>query len=218
MMVPFLFNGHDFRLLPEGALYWPRHGALLVADLHLEKASAFARLGQFLPPYDSIETLACLEKMVERTGARAIWCLGDSFHDAGGPARLSAPALARLRAIARHVDWTWIRGNHDADGDPPVGSCVTDRQVDGLWLRHEAVAGDASPEISGHYHPKLRVRHRGQHVSRRCFLASESKMILPAFGALAGGLDATAPALRAAVGPNAVALVPTANRLLKFAI
>ena len=57
-MVRFSFCGVELRALPQGALFWPDRRALLVADLHLEKASWFARLGQMLPPYDSIATLA----------------------------------------------------------------------------------------------------------------------------------------------------------------
>src|SRR3546814_14214642 len=45
-MVRFSFAGHDLVALREGALFWPARGALLVADLHLEKASWFARGGQ----------------------------------------------------------------------------------------------------------------------------------------------------------------------------
>ena len=42
---------------PVGALYWPEHGLLAVADLHLEKGSSFAARGQLLPPYDSAELI-----------------------------------------------------------------------------------------------------------------------------------------------------------------
>ncbi|TMJ37582.1 MAG: phosphoesterase, partial [Alphaproteobacteria bacterium] len=46
-------------LLPDlaGALYVPDFEALLVADLHLEKASSLARRGVHLPPYDTRATL-----------------------------------------------------------------------------------------------------------------------------------------------------------------
>ena len=69
-MVPFSFAGHDCFATPEGALYWPAQSALLVADLHLEKASWFARLGQMLPPYDSIATLTALVRDIDRSGAK----------------------------------------------------------------------------------------------------------------------------------------------------
>jgi len=41
-------------------------------------------------------------------------------------------------------------------------------------------------------------------------------LILPAFGALTGGLDATHPEIVRAVGGPAEALVPVADRLLRF--
>ena len=42
---------------PAGALYWPDEKLLAVADLHLEKGSAFAARGVLLPPYDTAATL-----------------------------------------------------------------------------------------------------------------------------------------------------------------
>ena len=55
---PFEFAGHELLLGTGRAVYWPAEQALIVADLHLEKASWFARAGQMLPPYDTLETLA----------------------------------------------------------------------------------------------------------------------------------------------------------------
>src|ERR1700710_1833723 len=98
-MVRFSFAGHDLVALPQGALFWPARRALLVADLHFEKASFFARFGQMLPPYDSIATLSDLAAIVAAPGTRELWCLGDSFHDRWGCERLSAEARARLSAL-----------------------------------------------------------------------------------------------------------------------
>jgi len=216
-MVPLSFAGHEFLALPEAALFWPARGALLVADLHFEKASWFGRFGQFLPPHDSQATLDMIETLVERTEARAVWSLGDSFHDADGAARLSARARERLAALTARLDWLWITGNHDAGmASTPGGRRMTEAEVDGVWLRHEADPSDPRPEISGHFHPKLRLSLRGRRVSRRCFVGSSSKLILPALGALTGGMDAGHGAIRAAVGPGAMALVPVADRLLRF--
>ena len=218
-MVPFSFAGHEFLASAGGALNWPAEGALLVADLHLEKASWFAKLGQMLPPYDSIATLTALERDVERTRVRRLYCLGDSFHDKFGCDRLPDTARALLTSLTARLDWVWITGNHDAGFiDHCGGSIVEEVQVRGIALRHEAVAGDPTPEISGHYHPKLRVNLKGRHVSRRCYVASESKLILPAYGALTGGLDAHHPEIMRKVGPGASALVPVTDRLLRFPI
>ena len=218
-MVRFSFSGHEFAALPQGALFWPARGALLVADLHLEKASWFARLGQMLPPYDSIATLADLTMIAGATGAREIWCLGDSFHDRAGCDRLPARARDLLTTLTAATDWTWIVGNHDPGfADHCGGDILGEAQVDDLILRHEADAADLRPELSGHFHPKLRITHRGRQVSRRCFVATQRKLILPAFGALTGGLDAGHPEIVRAVGPDAQALVPVADRLLRFPV
>jgi len=216
-MVPFSFAGHALTPLPQGALFWAARRALLVADLHFEKASWFAKGGQMLPPYDSIATLTDLTTLVERTGAAEVWCLGDSFHDAEGCDRLPREAQAMLRALTAGTRWTWITGNHDAGfADHCGGTILEEAEVDGLVLRHEADPADARPELSGHFHPKLRVWMKGRHVSRRCFVASDSKLILPAFGALTGGMDAGHPAIVRALGAPGQALVPVADRLLRF--
>ena len=222
-MVPFSFGGHRLLALGAGALFWPARRALLVADLHLEKASWFARSGQLLPPYDSQATLAALGAVVAASGAEELWCLGDSFHDVEGCERLPPAARDALVALTSALRWTWITGNHD----PLVGSAVVDRcggavveeaVVDGLVLRHEADPRETRPELSGHFHPKLRVRVRGRQVARRCFVATETKLILPAFGSLTGGLDVDHPEIVRAVGRGAEALVPVDDRLLRFPI
>lgn len=216
-MVRFSFSNTELMALPQGALFWPARRALLVADLHLEKASWFARLGQMLPPYDSIATLSDLTALTVSTGAEEIWCLGDSFHDRHGCDRLPQRARTLLSSLTAATRWTWITGNHDPGiADHCGGDVVEEAEVDGLLLRHEADPREARPELSGHFHPKLRITLRGRQVSRRCFIATERKLILPAFGALTGGLDAAHPEIVRAVGGNAEALVPVADRLLRF--
>lgn len=218
-MVRFSFCGHELSALAEGALFWPARAALILADLHLEKASWFAKGGQMLPPYDSQATLAAVSALVDRVGAREVWCLGDSFHDRDGCDRLPDAARAALKALTARTHWTWITGNHDPVlRDACGGLVVQEVEVDGLLLRHEAEPAEMRPELSGHFHPKLRIRGRGRQVSRRCFVATERKIILPAFGSLTGGLDAHHPEIVRAVGTRAEALVPVEDRLLRFPI
>jgi DNA ligase-associated metallophosphoesterase len=218
-MVPLSFAGQTFFASPEGALHWPTQGALLVADLHLEKASWFAEGGQMLPPYDSLATLQALGQEIDRTGASRLYCLGDSFHDRLGCDRLPADARELLTSLTSRLDWIWIVGNHDAGFADHCGGRVEEEcEIDGIILRHEAMTGDLRPEMSGHYHPKFRLSLRGRSVSRRCFVASDAKLILPAYGAFTGGLDAGHPEIVRKVGRRASALVPVTNRLLKFPI
>ena len=216
-MVPLSFAGTSFFALPSGALFWPERRALLVSDLHFEKASWFAMRGQMLPPYDTAATLADLTALIAVTGASEVWCLGDSFHDARGCERLSADDRAALTGLTAAHRWVWITGNHDAGlTDRCGGELMAEAELDGLVLRHEARADEARPEMSGHFHPKLRLTVRGRRVARRCFVATPTKLILPAFGALTGGLDANHPEIVRAVGPAAEAWVPVGDRLLRF--
>jgi DNA ligase-associated metallophosphoesterase len=216
-MVPFSFAGETFAATSAGALFWPSRQALLVADLHLEKASWFALGGQFLPPYDSHATLTALAAEVERTGAQRLYCLGDSFHDRFGCDRLQPSARELLTGLTSKLNWTWIVGNHDPGFADHCGGRIADEaEVGGIILRHEAVRDEPRPEISGHFHPKLRVHLRGRQVSRRCFVTSATKIIMPAFGSLTGGLDAHHPEILGHVGGQAAALVPVSNRLLRF--
>jgi len=218
-MVRFSFCGHELAALPQGALFWPARRALLLADLHLEKASWFAKGGQMLPPYDSIATLSDVAALATAFAAEEIWCLGDSFHDRHGCERLPERARDLILTLTATTRWTWIVGNHDPGfADQCGGALVDEAEVDGLILRHEAEPGETRPELSGHFHPKLRIHHRGRLVSRRCFVATPRKLILPAFGSLTGGLDAHHPEIVRALGASAEALVPVQDRLLRFPI
>jgi hypothetical protein len=217
-MVPLSFAGHEWRLTSDNALFWPQENALLVADLHLEKASYFAAQGQMLPPYDSRETLGRLALALRETGARRVYCLGDSFHDAAGPARLEPHAAGMLAALTRVAEWVWITGNHDADAAAPHGTVLPELAVSGIALRHEARAGETAPELSGHFHPKLRLTVRGRAIARACAVRSETRMILPAFGSLTGGLNAKDPAILAALQPARMidAVLPAAGKLVQY--
>lgn len=172
-----------------GALHLPAERALVVADLHLEKGSAYARRGSLLPPYDTAETLRRLAEVVARLDPATVIALGDSFHDAGGPERLlpeNREALAGLQAGRR---WVWITGNHDPRVEGVGGEVLGEVALGPLHLRHEPTATDAA-EVAGHLHPVGKVVLRGQAVRRRAFLTDGRRLVLPAFGAYAGGLNA----------------------------
>jgi uncharacterized protein len=174
---------------PAGALYWPEHALLAVADLHLEKGSAFAARGVLLPPYDTAATLARLAPLVARYAPRVVVALGDSFHDGRGPARLADTDRAGLKALQRGRDWIWIAGNHDPEPAEGIGGrFVATLTLGALTFRHSPEDG-AEGEIAGHLHPVARVAGRGGAVSRRCFASDGTRMVMPAFGAYAGGLN-----------------------------
>ncbi|WP_447765753.1 ligase-associated DNA damage response endonuclease PdeM [Sphingopyxis panaciterrae] len=211
------FAGHRFVALADRALFWPRHDALIVADLHLEKASWYAAHGQPLPPYDSHDTLDRLARLAAETGARAIWCLGDSFHDRDAAARI-VPAIAdRLRGQAAATKLLWIAGNHDGLSGGAWGGEVADELIiDGIVLRHQCDPAETRPEISGHFHPKVRLTIRGRSVARACFAGDARRLILPAFGSLTGGLDAQDAAIAKNFSGRYRAMLVAQGRLLSF--
>lgn len=216
-MVPLSFANHQFHVVAPAALYWPAQKALLVADLHLEKASFYARQGQMLPPYDSRATLDELAELIEKSRAEKIFCLGDNYHDDGGEARLESTAADLLQKLTRNIQWIWISGNHDRDVSGLWGGKIMAEWTGGgIALRHEATADTNLHEISGHFHPKLRVPVRGRHVSRRCFVKGERHLIMPAFGSLTGGMTADHPAIEEAVAGPAEAIIALKEKLVRF--
>jgi DNA ligase-associated metallophosphoesterase len=173
-----------------GGLLWPDEGLLVVADLHLEKGSAFAAHGVLLPPYDTASTLERLASVIAYYNPRSVIALGDSFHDRRGSMRLDEEDRTALASLQHGRNWLWVAGNHDPEPSRGVGGEFVQTLACGkLQFRHEPSAARAVGEIAGHLHPSARISQRGRVLIRRCFAADGDRMILPAFGAYAGGLN-----------------------------
>ena len=202
--MPFEFAGLILEARPSGALFWPERRWLIVADLHLGKSERMARRGgPLLPPYEIQATLDRLAAEIAATNPLAVISLGDAFDDDSARQSLDAGVCAVLYALALGRDWIWITGNHDPG---PVDLRLPGRSINELCFdmlglptfRHEAGAGS---DISGHYHPCIRLAGD----RRRCFLVGQDHLILPAFGAYTGGLSVDDPALRRLV-PTGIAI------------
>ena len=182
------FAGHVFEPQLSGALFWRAESMLLVADLHFEKFSSFARRGSMLPPYDTGLTLKRLERDIERTGAERVVALGDSFHrDEGTETLLDADKL-RLMALLGRSHWTWISGNHDPSPHALGGVCATRLEHRGVTLTHEPRPGSKGM-IAGHLHPAATVVGNGTGTRRPCFVHDGKLLLLPAYGAGAGSMN-----------------------------
>lgn len=180
-----------------GALWVPGERLLVVADLHLEKGSAFAARGVMLPPYDTAATLARLGEALRRHDPARVIALGDSFHDGRAGARMAPGDRDTLAGLQAGRDWLWIAGNHDPD--PPdglAGAVACEVTIADVVFRHVPSAA-TGPEIAGHLHPVARIGGAGR---RRCFAHSPRRCILPAMGAYAGGLNVRDPAFAALFG------------------
>jgi DNA ligase-associated metallophosphoesterase len=188
-----------------GAMHVVAHDVLIVADLHLEKGSAYAARGQMLPPYDSAATLARLEDEIAEVNPGRVVLLGDSFHDKRSIPRMAGQDRESLERMAFGRDWLWLEGNHDrealvshmggADLDRLPGSVIETLSLGGLRLVHEPQPGDQSGEVAGHLHPSARVAAHARSVRRPCFITDGRRIVLPAFGAFTGGLNVRDPAI-----------------------
>ena len=205
---PFGIGGHAVVADRSGALYWPQEKTLIVADLHLEKGSAFAMRGRMLPPYDTRETIARLAEAIGRYLPARVIALGDSLHDRGAEARIEPDDLRALHALQSGRDWVWVTGNHDPQISRAMGGRVVDslESNDGhppLSLRH-APCDAAVLEIAGHLHPAARLGGRRQSLRRPCFIASARRLVMPAFGAFTGGLNVRDDAFKPFFGDDAI--------------
>lgn len=205
---PFQFRGETLHALPAGALFWPAQELLCVSDLHLGKARRYARAGgAVLPPYEVSETLERLDAALELTRATTVVCLGDSFDDIHASHDLTDHAhdwLMRMQAGRR---WIWIEGNHDPGPVNLAGRHLAKLTIGPLTFRHIAEDTPQAGEISGHYHPKARVRARGRVISRRCFVCDSNRIIMPAFGTYTGGLSVKDPAISGLLSQTALCLL-----------
>ena len=186
---PIKVAGHSFLPVAAGALYWESEDTLLVADLHLEKGAAFAARGMMLPPYDTRSTLQRLAACLDHFSPRRVVALGDSFHRSELAGRLSADDREELAALQQGRDWYWILGNHDPDLPESIGGFVCrSLMIGGITLCHQPSLSRA-PEIAGHLHPVARIARRGEGIRRKCFATDGHRLVMPAFGAYAGGLN-----------------------------
>lgn len=190
-----------------GALWWPSEGLLAVADLHLGRSERLARGGgALMPPYETVETIRRLRAELSDLAPRTVVCVGDSFDDGRASLDLSVAARRALEEAMAGRRWVWVAGNHDPGGPADLGGeRCSELRLGPVVFRHIA---DPSPtmvgcEVSGHYHPKARLVHRGIRIARAAFLEGQGRLILPAFGAYTGGLSARDPVFDPLVGPAA---------------
>lgn len=182
--------GKLFSTDPAGAIYWQEQNTLIVSDLHLEKGSSGAKKGRLLPPYDSRSTLRRLAAVMDRYDPDRVIALGDSFHDLEAAQRLPRKEADTLAIMQQGREWYWITGNHDPVVPEWLGGIVCPAlTIENIKFLHEPRKGSRSHEVAGHLHPAARLTRRGASVRRKCFVSNGTRLIVPAFGAYAGGLN-----------------------------
>ena len=185
------FAGLALTLDHSGAAYASAHGTLIIADLHLEKGSRAASKGRLLPALDSRDTLHRLKRAIEAYRPERVVCLGDSFDDILAGERMATVDKEELSSLCASVgQWIWLGGNHDPETPAFCGGATLSQvEIADIVLRHEPDVARAAPQIVGHLHPKASVPAGGYRFSGPCFCVSDDLLIMPAFGAYAGGLS-----------------------------
>lgn len=207
--------GTEMFALGTGALWWPEQALLCVSDLHFGKSLRVAqRGGAALPPYETRDTLRRLSGDLERTGARIVVCLGDSFDDLNAVSAIPESERLWITQMQAGRRWIWIEGNHDPGPIDMGGTHLSELSLPPLSFRHIA-RQDGVGEISGHYHPKAQVRMAARTISRPAFLVDRNRIILPAYGTYTGGLRSNDAALKMLMRQDALAILtgPTAHRI-----
>lgn len=180
--------GAAMQLDTRRALVWPSRRWLLVADLHLGKASLMRQAGAPLPRGTTTRDLARLGALIEDHQPSRVIVLGDLIH---GAERLDAEWLATFatwRARHESLELTLVAGNHDRH--MPLArfgfDIVAEIEAAPFVLRH---APDLHPHlhvIAGHVHPAVVLRDGRTRQRLPAFWLGPRRTLLPAFGSLCG--------------------------------
>lgn len=203
-----------------GALYWPKHNTLLVADLHLARRADAPGAGQ---PSGARRTLIKLAEVIDRYDPTRVIAMEDGPDERAAAAGMAAEDLEVLRLLQEDRDWIWLAGRADADLALQLGGRTLGQlQLSGLALRHRPSPGWATHEICAHMRPAARVCMYGYSLRRACFVGNGRRLVMPAFAASSGGLNVLDDAFRRLFGNGGMAvwmlgregLYPVAPRLL----
>jgi DNA ligase-associated metallophosphoesterase len=188
---PLALGGAELRLCAQRAVYWPAREALLIADPHFGKAACFRQAGMPVPSGTTATDLDRLTQLIDRTGARVLYILGDFYHAARGRAAHVENALIAWRERHAELQIVLIPGNHDAHAGAPPAALALQQQtgpmtVGPLVLAHEPTVDARGPVVAGHVHPAVRLNDAGISFRLPCFQVTEGGLVLPAFGSFTG--------------------------------
>ena len=187
-MKTFNFKNHRFQISKEGILFWHKKKIAIISDLHLEKGSSFALNGQFLPTYDSEETLSKIFSVIKNFDINKIILLGDTFHDHKSFNRMSEKARFLFESLIKKYDVKFIIGNHEKNIKIKNINFYNEYIIDGIYFIHEALKSDKY-QITGHFHPVATMKISNRKITEKCLIHSSNKIILPSFGEYTGGLN-----------------------------
>lgn len=187
----FEFSNHIFQLLPQKAIYWESEKTLIIADLHLGKASHFRKAGMAIPAQSCEADYRNLTSLLLDIQPVRLLILGDLFHSSYNNEWLQ---FAELIKAFSQISFELVIGNHDilavdkynSIGLKLMGEIFVEQNI---IFSHHPLDNLAENHINfcGHIHPGVLLIGLGkQKITMPCFYKNKSNFILPAFGALTG--------------------------------
>ncbi len=180
--------GETMRLDHRRALFWPRRRWLLIADLHLGKASLMRQSGAALPRGTTTTDLARLDAVIAEHAPERLIVLGDLVHGNERKAADWLSTLARWRGRHLSLELTLVAGNHDRH--MPLHALgfdvLVELDAEPFHLAHVPCTHAALHVLAGHVHPAAIVRDARLRHRLPAFWLGPRRTILPAFGTLTG--------------------------------
>ena len=214
-MITINFNNHKFQISKEGILFWFDKQIAIIADLHLEKGSSFGPSGQFLPPYDSEETLNKIFKTIKNHKIKTIILLGDTFHDKNAFDRMSEKVFILFKSLIEKYEVIFILGNHESKFEIGRINFLNEYVIDDIHFIHQALPTSIF-QISGHFHPVASVKSSIKKITAKCLLHTNNHIILPSFGQYTGGLNINSPVFKPFVNNDSKIYMLTKKSIYKF--
>ena len=214
-MKTIIFNKHKFQISNEGILFWFDKQIAIISDLHLEKGSSFAHSGQFLPPYDSEETLKKLSKGIKNQNIKKVILLGDTFHDENAFNRMSKKAFFLFNSLIKKYEVIFILGNHENKLKIDHINLLNQYVIDDIHFIHQALQKSIF-QISGHFHPVATIKSSIKKITVKCLLHTNNHIILPSFGTYTGGLNINDQALKPFVNHQSYIYMLAKKSIYKF--
>ena len=201
------FGNEEFHAYPNKSLYWKRLNTLIVSDLHIGKSISYAKNKQFLPPYDTKEILNKIFVSLDKIKPSNLIIVGDLLHDVFSILSLKDQDHKNLSHYMKNTDFIWIKGNHDKNIQIEGFKNFTNYKIDKFLFTHIPIETSLF-QICGHYHPKVKISHRGKTIFKTSFVHNEKIFILPSFGILTGGLDIHSKQISDVLGKNNLSIYP----------
>ena len=170
-------------------MLWVSQRALVIADLHLGKATHFRKNGIPVPSNVELENYERLSTLLLEHCPLEVLILGDLFHS---DYNSQWPAFIEFLNKFNTIQFHLIIGNHDIldKSDYINDNLVVHENAlikDDFILTHHPEDHKAFYNLCGHIHPGVKLKGHGkQYMNLPCFYFAENQGILPAFGVFTG--------------------------------